>query len=98
MNDNNNTSPISIDVFPEDPRGAAALLLVESMLHGLCEHAYFSIEQGLEIADRAVEVQYEKASISAGEARENWRTHALLKAISDSLRVDLKRLPPFLVV
>lgn len=71
-----------------DAHGQAALLLVESLLHGLCENSTLSTAEAIEIVDRAVEVQFDKAEAADGAAAPMWQSHALLSAIAMSLSID----------
>lgn len=71
-----------------DAHGRAALLLVESLIHGLCEDSTLSDDRAVEIAERAVEVEFEQAEAADGAGAPLWRSHALLSAIAASLRVD----------
>jgi hypothetical protein len=73
---------------PADPHGQAALLLVESLIHGLCENSTLSLDEAIEIAERAVDVQADRAEAADGAAAPLWRSHELLLAITASLRID----------
>lgn len=86
-------------LYPSDPHGHAALLLVESLIHGLCENATLSVGQAVEITERAVDVQSDQAEAADGAGAPLWRSHALLSSIAASLRVDFngKPTPPRLV-
>ena len=88
MNDNDLT--VQARTFPApDPHGHAALLLVESLIHELCETAALTTAQAVEIADRAVNVQRDQAEAADGAGAPLWRSHTLLTAIAASLRIDL---------
>lgn len=71
-----------------DPHGHAALLLVESLIHGLCENSTLSNAEAVEIAERAVDVQFDQAEAADGAGVPLWRSHALLSRIAGSLRSD----------
>ncbi|MBB5713114.1 hypothetical protein FHT02_004377 [Sphingomonas xinjiangensis] len=71
-----------------DPHGHAALLLVESLIHGLCENSTLSVGQAVEITERAISVQFDQAEAADGEGAPLWRSHALLSVIAASLQVD----------
>lgn len=73
---------------PADPHGQAALLLVESLIHGLCENATLTLDEAIEIAERAVDVQADRAEAADGAAAPLWQSHELLLAITASLRID----------
>ncbi len=87
MNDNDAT--MRGTTFPSsDSHGQAALLLVESLIHGLCENATLSNDQAVEITERAVDVQSEQAEAADGAGAPMWRSYELLSAILASLRTD----------
>lgn len=75
-------------LLSSDGHGRAALLLVESLIHGLCEDATLSAGRAVEIAERAIEVEFDQAEAADGAGAPLWRSHALLSAIAASLRVD----------
>lgn len=86
---NDNHSKMRSESPPHvDAHGQAALLLVESLIHGLCENETLDTPQAIDIAERAVEVQADLAEAEAGEAAPMWRSHQLLTAISTSLKLD----------
>lgn len=70
-----------------DAHGQAALLLVESLIHGLCENETLDTTQAIDIAERAVEVQADQADAADGDAAPMWCSHQLLTAITASLKV-----------
>lgn len=71
-----------------DPSGQAALLLLESLIHGLCEKASLSTQEAIEIVQRAVDVQFDRAEAADIERIAMWQAHALLLSIVESLRID----------
>lgn len=71
-----------------DAHGQAAFILVESLIHELCENGTLSASEAIEIVERAVEVQEEVAQGAGGAAQPMWRSHMLLTAIAKSLRAD----------
>ena len=71
-----------------DAPGHAALLLVESLIHGLCERGVLSAEQAIEIVERAAEVQSDLAEEADGKSASLWKSQALLSKIAASLRTD----------
>ena len=87
MNDNGPTM-VGATIPSSDSHGQAALLLVESLIHGLCENSTLSNDQAVEIAERAVDVQSDLAEAADGAGAPLWRSHALLSAILASLRID----------
>jgi hypothetical protein len=72
-----------------DPYGQAAMLLVESLIHGLVARSVISTQDAVDIVDTAAEVKVEMA-IDIGEAPETLkRSLALIESIGSSLRHDL---------
>ena len=72
-----------------DPHGHAALVLVESLIHGLVARAVLSTEDAVEIMEGTKEVQADVAEAADGAGARMWRSHALITAMSDSLKLDL---------
>lgn len=93
-NDNDDFTPPGSLLSTSDAHGRAALLLVESLIHGLCEAAMLDAGQAVEIAERAVSVQLDQAKEADGAGAPMWRSHALLQAIVASLRTDHRDGPP----
>lgn len=77
-----------------DAHGRAALLLVESLIHELCENASLSNGEAVEIVERAISVQSEQAEAADGAGAPLWQSHELLLAIAASLRIDSGGVPP----
>lgn len=96
-NDNNSAGEGEFPPLP-DPHGLAALLLVESLIHGLCERSTLTAAESVEIAERAVSVQAEQADAADGAADAMWRSHELLSSIAASLKTDRQPPTPRLVV
>ena len=71
-----------------DPQGQAALLLVESLIHGLLARSVITVADAVEIVEMAGDVQVEIAKAADGTGEPMWRSHALLTAIAESLRRD----------
>jgi hypothetical protein len=69
--------------------GHAALPLVKSLIHGLCENATISAEAAVEIADRAISVQSDYAEAADDARVSHWQSHALLSAIAAPLKTAL---------
>ncbi len=88
INDNEPIMPPS-----SDSHGQAALLLVESLIHGLCENATLSVKEAVEITERAVDVQHDHAVAADGQGAPLWRSHELLSRIAASLKSDQGRGP-----
>lgn len=100
-NDNDSTSggaPPSSSPLP-DAHGHAALLLVESLIHGLCERSTLTADQAVEIVERAANVQHDVAEEADGASAPMWQSHTLLSAIAMSLRTEGASgpKPPYLV-
>lgn len=77
-----------------DPCGHAALLLAESLIHGLCKKNVLSNREAIEIAERALSVQFDQAQAADGAGAPMWRSHALLSGIVASLWTDGDGEPP----
>jgi hypothetical protein len=88
MSNDNDPSKRVLTAPSPDPHGHAALLLVESLIHGLLERSMISVADAIEIVETADSVQVEVAEAADGRGARMWRSHALLKAIADSLRID----------
>lgn len=87
MSNNNDVDP-AIAREP-DAHGQAALLLVESLIHGLIESKVISVATAVEIVDVATEVKIDLGE-ELGEAPENLQKSVqLLQAIGDSLKPDI---------
>ncbi|WP_076068157.1 hypothetical protein [Sphingomonas montana] len=72
-----------------DGPGMAALLLVESLIHGLRENAMLTNDEVISIVQTAIDVQYERAEAAdEGAAPVMWRSYSLLTEIGASLRID----------
>ena len=74
-----------------DENGQAAILLVESLIHGLIEKSVLSVTDAIEIIDAAANVSRDLA-VDAPNGPVNVRTSStLLDAMSRSLSRDLPR-------
>ena len=69
-------------------QGAAALLLVESLIHGLIERSILSLQEAIDIIDIAADVERQLDATGLGPPFGDFRS--LLAPIAGSLRVDLK--------
>lgn len=74
------------DLVP-DPHGHAAILLVESLLHGLIARKVITVTDAVEIVDTATEVTGDRAT-APSDVRSSI---GLLESISTSLSRDLPR-------
>jgi len=87
IDDQNPASSGHIPPLP-DPHGHAALLLVESLIHGLLSRAVMTVEDALEIIEAADDVQVDYAMAADGKGAPMWQAHALLTSIAESLKID----------
>lgn len=89
--ESNDNIPISANEFRgPDAHGQAAMLLVESLIHGLIEGKVLSVDKAIEIVDVAAEVKTEIAA-ELGDSPATLRASlTLLRAISRSLEHDRK--------
>jgi len=87
MPDNDNDWRTATSPMP-DAHGHAALLLVESLIHGLIERSLISVEDALDIVETANSVQVDVAEAADGHGAPMWHSHALLTAIGRSLSYD----------
>lgn len=87
MNDND-ADPAADRTAEPDAHGHAAMLLVESLIHGLIDRSVISVADAVEIVEVATEVKSEIA-IDIGESPAVLqRSLNMLTAISDSLKHD----------
>lgn len=71
-----------------DAHGQAAMLLTESLIHGLIERKVINTADAIQIVDIAADVKHEIAA-DQGESQETMqRALRLLNAISQSLAID----------
>ena len=71
-----------------DAHGHAALLLVESLIHGLIERSVISVDDALDLVETANSVQIDAAEEADGHGAPMWHAHTLLTAIGQSLSHD----------
>lgn len=86
FNDNNPHSSGMTDAMP-DPHGQAALLLVESLIHALLERSIISIGEAIDVVETAASVQIDVAEAADPAGAPMWRSHTLLDAIIQTLRL-----------
>ncbi len=72
-----------------DPHGQAALVLVESLFHSLVARSVLTTVDAVEILKGAREVQTDFAEAADGAGAGMWRSHALITAMTNSLKHDL---------
>ena len=73
-----------------DEHGQAAMLLVESLIHGLVDRSVISVAEAVEIVDVAADTQAEIAD-PGGPPAAPQSSLAMLHSISSSLRHDMPR-------
>lgn len=83
-------APEGVSPTLADAHGHAALLLVESLIHGLLARSIITTDHAIEIVDAANEVQREIAEAADANGMTMWRSHALLTSIARSLRHDVE--------
>lgn len=94
MNDftSNDNQPVTATPAREpDPHGQAAMLLVESLVHGLIGRSVITVADAVEIIEVACEIK-EEVAYETGESRPTMeKSLALLGALHASLSQDLPR-------
>ena len=86
-NDNEAARPIDAPHAP-DAHGQAAVLLVESLIHGLIARAVLSVEDAIEIVGVASEVNDDIAADRGDTPQATARSRGILGSIGASLKVD----------
>lgn len=88
-NDNDSSQePVAAGQGP-DAHGQAAMLLVESLVHGLIARSLISVADAVEIIDIAAEVKLEVGADLGDSPTTLQKSLMLLRAISASLRPDI---------
>ena len=93
MTDNTNdneTYPATARAPEPDAHGQAAMLLVESLVHGLVARSVISVEDAVEIVEIATEVKADVAADLGESADTMRRSLDMLAAIGASIRLDAK--------
>lgn len=88
-NDNHAVSAQSALHGP-DAHGQAALLLVESVIHGLIARSVISVDEAVEMVEVAAEVKAEVAEDMGDSPATMRKSLMLLDSIAISLRIDQK--------
>ncbi len=83
----NDPNPAAGGTGPE-PYGHAALLLVESLIHGMIANSSLTVAQAIEIVEIAAEVKQDAAN-DVGDTPAARQSLRLLNSISASLKHDL---------
>ena len=87
----NHSGMLDSDLSGPDPHGQAAMLLVESLIHGLIARSVITPADAVEIVEIAAEAK-EDIALSLGDSPATLRKSLrLLQAVADSLRVDIPR-------
>lgn len=89
MSSNDNEIPLHNRVPIAAAHGQAALLLVESLVHGLCENGALEAEDAVGIAQRAEEVHADLVGEADADNVPAQDAKALLARIRLSLQSDL---------
>ena len=89
ISNDNNPPSLAADFRSPDAHGQAALLLTESLIHGLIARSVLSVADAVEIVDTAAEVKDEVAASLGDTPATLQKSLTLLGAISRSLRIDL---------
>ena len=72
-----------------DGHGRAALLLVESLIHGLAERSILTVAEAVSIMETALEAQMAITDDAATPTSSMRQASELLSALVESLRIDL---------
>jgi hypothetical protein len=89
LNDNNSIATSS-ELRGPDAHGQAAMLLVESLIHGLIERSIITVADAVEIVESAADVKEEVAS-DLGDSPANLRKSLIiLGSLVESLNHDIK--------
>ncbi len=91
MSSNPSADPETGASLIPDPHGHAAILLVESLIHGLIARKILTVTDAIEIVDTATEVSLDIAGDHGDGTEDLRKSVALLESISASLRQDLPR-------
>jgi hypothetical protein len=86
FNDNNADG---VEFGGPSSHGQDAMLLVESLIHGLIAKSVIDVTEAIEIVNTAAEVKEEIALSLGDSAATLQKSLALLEAISSSLKYDL---------
>ena len=86
-----NGAPSETTFSSPDAHGQAAMLLVESLIHGLITRSVITPADAVEIVEIATEVKEEIAFTLGDSPASLEKSLRLLQAISDSLKPDIKR-------
>jgi hypothetical protein len=82
------TDTDNVQTLPADAHGHAALLLVEALIHGLCEKDVLNRNDAIDIVDSAASVQLDVSDAATASLISMRQAHALLVAIARSFQID----------
>lgn len=89
LTNDNDTATRNLKTPLPDPHGQAALLLVESLIHGLCDKSALDVPEAIAIVERAVDIQREHVDDASGATVSTMlRAQILLETIAASLKAD----------
>jgi hypothetical protein len=88
VDDRPNDPNFGADATREEPYGHAALLLAESLIHGMIANSSLTVAQAIEIVEIAAEVKQDAAD-DVGDTPATRQSLRLLNSISASLKHDL---------
>ena len=91
MSSNASPNATSMATTVPDPHGHAAMLLVESLLHGLIARNVITVSEAVEIVDTATEISVDIARDGGRDPVDVRQSIGLLESISTSLSRDLPR-------
>ena len=90
MSSNDNDHPSApLLAHASDSHGQAALMLVESLIHGLVAQSVLTTVDAVEIIESAKDIQAEVAEAAEGAGATSWQSHSLLSSIAESLKLDI---------
>lgn len=75
---------------PTDAHGRAALLLVESLIHGLAERSILTVAEAVSIMETALDAQIAITDDAAKPTTSMQQASVLLSTLVESLRIDLR--------
>lgn len=87
-NDNSPEQPDPRSKGP-DPHGQAAMILVESLIHGLISRSVIQVADAIDVVTMAIDVKMEIAADLGVNQDTVDRSIGLLSAIRESLGVDI---------
>jgi hypothetical protein len=88
ISNDNNRSVADAELRGPDAHGQAAMLLVESLIHGLIERSALTVTEAIEIVEVASQIKTEVADALGDSPATMRKSLALLSAISASLMLD----------